>query len=278
MASDPRFNFYPDNYEGGTEFFSLEEDGAYLRLLMLQFRRGQFTEKEAVMKLMQRCPTNPEKAKSIWVSIKDKFEHSEGYFWNTRLRLEIEKSKQFSGNQAERAKIGWEKRKAESDATAVPSHTPETCPDDASNSISNSSNNTNSKTSSKKNTANADVFILERKELISELNGLAGRDFDPDAQYFRKEINARIKQYGVPDLIDMIRFIVFKRKGSDFEQYLKPDTIFQAKKCASYMVDMKHHRNNGLMPKKDARPSNGPKTSEELMEEIRIHRLKKQQL
>lgn len=151
MAKDPRFNFYPDNYEGGTEFFSLEEDGAYLRLLMLQFRQGTFTEKQAVMKLMQRCPETPEKAKTLWAAVRPKFEVENGNFWNTKLRCEIEKSLQFSDGQSDRAKNGWKKRKGLPYATALPNSMPDESPKHASISSSNSSIKTN--TSSKKNRA-----------------------------------------------------------------------------------------------------------------------------
>lgn len=269
MAKDPRFNFYPDNYEGGTKFFSLEEDGAYLRLLMLQFSQEHFTEKQGIILLMQRCPESPQDAKRLWASIKHKFATDGTVFWNVKLRTEMEKSLQYSEDQSKRAKMGWDKRKADADASAyTTAHAepmPNGSPKDASNTNSNSTSNTTTKTTSNKNTAEADVYAFDRSSVISELNALTGRAFDPDADYFKKNLNARIKQYGVPDLIDMIRFIVYKRKGTDFEQYLKPDTIFRPEKSASYMADMKHHRDNGLMPKRDVK-SNIPKTAKEIYE------------
>lgn len=274
MAKDPRFNFYPDNYEGGTDFFTLEQDGAYLRLFILQFRYGQFTEKQAIHKLMTRCPESPQRASELWVSLKGKYETDGTNFWNQRLRVEIEKSKKQSEDQADRANKRWGNDSGNATAYAgdVPTQAQVTA--DAFSSSSSSTSNTTTKTTSKKNTAEADMYASDRSSVISELNGLTGRAFDPDADYFKKNLNARIKQYGVPDLIDMIRFIVYKRKGTDFEQYLKPDTIFRPDKCASYMTDMKHHRDNGLMPKRDTR-TNGVKTKEEMMEEFRIAQAKK---
>lgn len=273
MAKDPRFNFYPDNYEGGTTFFTLEQDGAYLRLLILQFKHGAFSERQAITILMQRCPETPAQAKKLWSEIKGKFETDGNLFWSVRLKSEIDKSAQYSKDQSDRASNGWDKRKAHADASAYAEPKPDERPNDASNSNSNTIINTPFKTQ-KTNTAKADVFAFDRKELISELNMLLGRNFDPDAEYFRRDINARIKQYGVPDLIDMIRFMVYKRKGSEWEQYLKPDTMFSAKKCGAYMDTMKHHRDNGLMPKKDVK-SSGPKSRDEMMEEFRSAQAKK---
>lgn len=261
--ADPRFNFYPDNYEGGTEFFTLEQDGAYLRLLMLQFRRNQFTEKEAIAKLSQRCYDQPGKAKTLWHDLKDKFATDGTHFWSVRLRAEMDKSLQYAEGQAERAKNGWEKRKqAQSLANAEPmaSHMPEECPADASNSnsISKTSSNSNSNPT-KTNTADADLLALFREEVVGELNDLTGRDFDPHAKYFRRDLDARIKEYGADDLKDMIRCMVYKRKGSEWEQYLKPDTMFAAKKCGAYMDEMRQHRKNGTMPKKDNTKPGGKK-------------------
>lgn len=259
--ADPRFNFYPDNYEGGTEFFTLEQDGAYLRLLMLQFRRNQFTEKEAIAKLSQRCYDQPGKAKTLWHDLKDKFATDGTHFWSVRLRAEMDKSLQYAEGQAERAKNGWEKRKqTQSQANAEPmaSHMPEECPADASNSNSISKTNSNSNSRpTKKIAADADLYASDREEIISELASLTGRRYDPHATYIKKHLNPRIKDYGRGDLVDMVRFMCFKRMGGDNEQWLRPETLFNAEKCAGYMADMRHHRENGIKPKKDTETSKG---------------------
>lgn len=54
MAKDPRFNFYPDNWDGGTEEFTLEQEGAYLRLIIMQSRKGKFTADQALDCLMRK--------------------------------------------------------------------------------------------------------------------------------------------------------------------------------------------------------------------------------
>lgn len=153
MAKDPRFNFYPDNYEGGTDFFTLEQDGAYIRLFILQFRYGQFTEKQAIQKLMTRCADTPHKAAELWNSLKHKYETDGTNFWNYRLRSEIEKSKKQSEDQADRANKRWGKESGTSPAYAGALPEVAQPPADAFSSSSNLSSN--SKTTSTKKSAEA---------------------------------------------------------------------------------------------------------------------------
>ena len=47
MAKDPAFLFYPNDYMGGTLGMTLEEKGAYMELLILQFNKGHFTIDQA---------------------------------------------------------------------------------------------------------------------------------------------------------------------------------------------------------------------------------------
>jgi uncharacterized protein YdaU (DUF1376 family) len=180
MSKDPRFNFYPDNYEGGTDFFTLEMDGAYLRLFILQFRYGQFTERQAIQKLMTRCPENPGRATELWNSLKDKYQTDGVNFWNQRLRDEIEKSKKSSEDQRDRANKRWGKQSGTNPVYtgAIPEPIPTQV--DTFSSSSNSNSNSTSNTNNKKNAAEAAkrfdplVFIPEswdKEEFLTRWNG-----------------------------------------------------------------------------------------------------------
>lgn len=97
MAKDPAFLFYPNDWIGGTMYFTFEQKGAYFELLMLQFNNnGKFTEAQA-KQVLSICP-------SIWDSIKDKFKTDGTHFWNERLQLEIEKRKNFTESRRKNAK------------------------------------------------------------------------------------------------------------------------------------------------------------------------------
>jgi uncharacterized protein YdaU (DUF1376 family) len=110
MASkDPRFNFYPDNWEGGTDGFTLEQEGAYLALCIVQFRRGSFTAAQAVDKLMQRTRGDAAASAALWSFLMPKFVTDGATYWSARLAKEIEKSAATSKKQSEKASKRWHK-------------------------------------------------------------------------------------------------------------------------------------------------------------------------
>jgi len=47
MGNQPSFQFYHDDYIGGTMGFTLEQHGAYLLCVILQFKNGHFSEDDA---------------------------------------------------------------------------------------------------------------------------------------------------------------------------------------------------------------------------------------
>jgi hypothetical protein len=121
MAKDPRFNFYPDNWIGGTEGFTLEQEGAYLSLVIMQSKIGRFTAEQAFDKLMQKTRGNAAASTKLWNFLIPKFETDGNLFWNQRLENEIEKSKKHSKVQSDRAIARWENEK---ENPVMPRHMP----------------------------------------------------------------------------------------------------------------------------------------------------------
>jgi uncharacterized protein YdaU (DUF1376 family) len=118
MAKDPRFNFYPDNWNGGTFGFSLEQKGAYLELLMLNFYSGRFTKEQAIRKLSECTLGNAAAYAALWNFLMHKFSTDGNVFWSERLEKEMAKSKKHSLKQAERANKRWAKESG--NAAALP--------------------------------------------------------------------------------------------------------------------------------------------------------------
>lgn len=118
MAKDPRFNFYPDNWDGGTEGFTLEQEGAYLALIIMQSRKGKFTKDQAMDKLLQKTRGNAAACATLWDFLLPKFETDGTLYWSARLIKEVEKSKNHSKKQSERANKRWGNNPAH--AAAVP--------------------------------------------------------------------------------------------------------------------------------------------------------------
>lgn len=119
MAKDPRFNFYPDNWAGGTKRMTYEQKGAYIELLMLNFyclSDGQpgFTEREALNTL-----SNATAYASLWEFLMPKFKKEGDFYCSERLKNEFHKSKTHSEKQSERAKKRVYKSTANTTAYAV---------------------------------------------------------------------------------------------------------------------------------------------------------------
>lgn len=90
-SKDPAFLFYPDHFSSGTQFFTDEQVGKYIRLLCAQHQQGHLKEKH----MMHICKSYDE---DIWLKFaKD----SDGLFYNERLELEMEKRKKYSESRSD---------------------------------------------------------------------------------------------------------------------------------------------------------------------------------
>jgi len=104
---DPRFNMYPDNWIGGTDDFTLEQEGAYLRLLFLQSKKGKFTQAQAFDILMQRTRGNTAVCTELWQFLLPKFATDGQFYWSERMAKELEKSRIHSEKQKLRINKRW---------------------------------------------------------------------------------------------------------------------------------------------------------------------------
>jgi len=113
MSKDPAFLFYSSDFLTGVADLSMEERGIYITLLCLQHQKGRLTPK-----MIQLCGGN------ATADVLAKFsKDEEGNFYNERLEVEIQKRKEHTEKQRQRAKDGWIKRKDNQShgiATALP--------------------------------------------------------------------------------------------------------------------------------------------------------------
>lgn len=98
---DPAFLFYSDNFQSGTQFFSDEQTGKYIRLLCAQHLHGHLSEKH----MMFICKTYD---LDIWSKFK---KDGEGKFYNERLELEILRRKSYSESRSTNRKSVNKKKK-----------------------------------------------------------------------------------------------------------------------------------------------------------------------
>ena len=86
MAQDPAFLFYTGDFSTGTQFFTNEQVGKYLRLLMAQHQHGHLSEKQILFICGQKDD-----------EIMQKFmQDDDGNYYNFRLETELNKRKSFS--------------------------------------------------------------------------------------------------------------------------------------------------------------------------------------
>jgi hypothetical protein len=86
MAKDPAFLFYANDFDSKTKFFSHEQVGMYLRLLISQFQSGRLTQ-EQVLFICKRHDKD----------VLSKFDKDEnGLYFNGRLEMEALKRKNYS--------------------------------------------------------------------------------------------------------------------------------------------------------------------------------------
>ena len=105
----------------------MEERGQYITLLCIQHQKGHLTEK------MIRLSCGNAAA-----DVLAKFDIDEhGNFYSKRLDIEIQKRREHSEKQRQRAIDGWEKRKKETQATASPTANATALPLENENEIEN---------------------------------------------------------------------------------------------------------------------------------------------
>jgi len=90
MAKDPAFLFYPGDFNTGTQFFSDEQVGKYMRLLMAQHQHGHLPEKHMIF----ICKSYDKDIFSKFTQDKD------GLWFNERLEIEIIKRKNYVSSRS----------------------------------------------------------------------------------------------------------------------------------------------------------------------------------
>lgn len=85
MAKDPAFLFYANDFDASTKFFTDEQVGKYLRLLIAQFQHGRLSKERMIFV----CKTYDN-------DVFSKFKSDEhNLYYNERLEIEIEKRKKY---------------------------------------------------------------------------------------------------------------------------------------------------------------------------------------
>ena len=92
MAKDPAFLFYYQDFLVGTDHFSNEEVGAYIRCLCHQAHKQEISGNH-MLKICQR--------QEVQKTVKDKFvSDGNGHLFNKRLKYEIDRRRKYSESRS----------------------------------------------------------------------------------------------------------------------------------------------------------------------------------
>jgi uncharacterized protein YdaU (DUF1376 family) len=110
---NPAFLFYVGDFNDGTQDFTNEEVGAYLRMLLFQFSQGHLP----MDRIKRKLGADFEK---LWPIISTKFmTDSDGNYYNERLQSEIDKRTSFSESRRKNISARYNKDKNNTSATYV---------------------------------------------------------------------------------------------------------------------------------------------------------------
>ena len=107
MAKNPKFNFYVNDFEGGTRHMTDEELGCYVRLILAQFNRGGTLPNDK--KFLSRFCDSINKS---WPVVSEKFKDiGNGQLQNERMEYERVKSAEYSKSRKDNLDKGKDKNK-----------------------------------------------------------------------------------------------------------------------------------------------------------------------
>lgn len=112
MAKDPAFNFYTNDFDSKTKFFTHEQVGMYLRLLMAQHQHGHLSDKQ----MLHVCGRYDK-------DVFSKFTKDEnGHYYNERLEMEVGKRRAYSESRRNNRKSHKSQNTSNTHVNHVSSH------------------------------------------------------------------------------------------------------------------------------------------------------------
>lgn len=304
--SDPAFMMYAKDWLTGTGEMSLSEKGVYIDLLCYQHQNNGLPASPE--KIARIVGLGIAEFSTIWSEIKDKFPEGEnGRLYNTRLVKEVERRKEFSRKKTILGIFGAaikkmtapqqiiDKIKKEFDFHAFTETNQEilkeaiqaklqamlqaqlehigTGTGDATGTgTGNATTIRKGGTGEKQKQPHQGVI-----EVIQYLNELNGTNFRTDTKATVKLIEQRFAEgFPVSELKEIIEYKVAEWKGTTQDKWLQPDTLFNGENCAKYRNQVQAAKDKKMsITQIRSKPSNAPKTRDEMMEEFRAAQAKK---
>lgn len=110
------------------------------------------------------------------------------------------------------------------------------------------------------------------KAIIGCLNNLMGTNYMSKTASTQRALKARLREFTRQQLVDMVRFKVHVWKGTEFEKYITPDTLFRPSKCEKYINEMYKYVKDQQAKKKRQQPEEEDHWSKLRVETLRRER------
>lgn len=109
-------------------------------------------------------------------------------------------------------------------------------------------------------------------EVMEYLNLVTGSNFQTDNETHLSYVCPRVKKTSVQTCKDVIDCMEYKWTGTEFEQYLRPSTLFSQKNFVKYLDEVRIYNETGKRPTKATNGKPTLKTAKELFAEAKFAR------
>ena len=220
-------NYYQHNigdYRRDTSHLSLLEHGIYRQLLDWYYLDEKEIPKETQVVMRRLSARTQDEQNAVQIILKEFFVEGEAGWKHKRCDVEIAHYQEKADKNRSNGKLGGRPKKTQVDMCGFQDEKP-----------NESEHNLNHKPI----TNNQSLTTLSGKpdavKILEHLNQKAGRKFKP-VKATITAITARLKEHSFDELIAVIDDKCAKwRTDEKMAEYLRPDTLFNATKCASYV-------------------------------------------
>ncbi len=220
MGKNPAVLFYPNDFIASTALWSDAETGLYIRLLCYQHINGGI-QPEDFEQLCGDCRR-----------VRAKFvQHDDGLYYNERMLTETNKRRAYVQSRLENGEKGGRPK----------NHMDNHMDNHMGNRNINSNNipileSNTSLEEEKRGVGEKEERRRVIKSIVDYLNKKTGKRFRSDTPGTTKYISARLNEgYVYDDFVKVIDTKSKEWKNTDFEKFLRPDTLFNSEKFPAYL-------------------------------------------
>lgn len=205
---DPAILLYTSDFLTGCSDLTMEERGQYITMLCLQHQKGRLSQRTITLSIP-----------NVSEYVLAKFDiDEEGNYYNKRLESEINKREAYAQSRRENIQKRWEKQRQ---SNTYESESEYICKEREDTHKIHSENVNENK--------NININDLVNR-VIDYLNTKCKTRYKANTNDVKKHLIARINEgYTYEDFVKVIDIKYAEWKGTEFEKFLRPATLFGSK-------------------------------------------------